>query len=76
MGPAELTFGQKAVGLTFNPANDPTVHKLKELYAQVIDTLKELETPERNGKNRHIAVAITEAEGAQMRAVKAATWQD
>ena len=45
-------------------------------YAQVIDTLKELETPERNGKNRLIAVAITEAQGSQMWAVKATTWRE
>ncbi len=76
MDAQELTFGERAVGLTFNPAGDETVNKLKSLYAQVIDTLKELETPERNGKNRLIAVAITEAQGAQMWAVKATTWRE
>lgn len=73
-----LTFGEKAVGLTFNPANDQTVDKLKSLYAEIIDQCqagKTLpgQTPE---KMRLFSVAITEAQGAQMWAVKAATWRD
>lgn len=73
----EMTFGEKAVGLNFNPANDPTVQKLKELYAQIIDvchgmrgetSLKEV--------SRLASIAITEAQGAQMWAVKAATWKE
>lgn len=70
-----LTFGQKAVGLTFNPSNDPTVQKLKELYAQIIDVCNETRGQDRNEKARLFSVAITEAQGAQMWAVKAATWK-
>ena len=33
----ELTFGEKAVGITFNPSGDEKVQKVKELYAQIID---------------------------------------
>ena len=72
----ELTFGEKAVGLTFNPSGDEKVNEIKTLYAKVIDTLTALKTPEQNGKNRLISVAITEAQGAQMWAVKAITWKD
>lgn len=75
----ELTFGQKAVGLTFNPSNDPTVQKLKELYAQIIDVchgMTGVEGQERSERARLAKIAITEAQGAQMWAVKAATWKD
>jgi hypothetical protein len=72
---ADLTFGQKAVGLNFNPSNDPKVQSLKEQAAAFIDTCAELrdhtEDPE---VRRMAAVAITEAQTAQMWAVKAATW--
>jgi hypothetical protein len=77
MEPAELTYGQKAVGLTFNPGGDETVHKIKQLYADIIDTVNAL--PCENApseKMRLIKIAITEAQTAQMWAVKAATWKD
>lgn len=78
----ELTFGEKAVGLTFNPSGDPTVQKLKELYAQIVDVCAQAQSQDENGKvarsekNRLFSIAITEAQGAQMWAVKAATWVD
>lgn len=71
----ELTFGQKAVGLNFNPSNNPKVQELKEAAAQFIDlcnTLREESTD--NEVKRMAAVAITEAQTAQMWAVKGATW--
>lgn len=70
----KLTYGQKAVGLTFNPSGDPKVHQLKELFAAIIDICDEVEyTPERW---RLAAIAITQAQQAQMWAVKAVTWKD
>lgn len=76
----ELTFGEKAVGLTFNPSADPSVNRLKQLYAQIIDELQGMKNePGDNsnpGKQRLLSVAITEAQGAQMWAVKAITWKD
>lgn len=72
----ELSFGEKAVGLTFNPSADETVQKLKALYAQIIDVCNEARGQDRNEKARLYSVAITEAQGAQMWAVKAATWKD
>lgn len=83
MGLRALTFGEKAVGLNFNPSNDPTVQKLKELYAQIIDICasERMPTPTTDLKDlpergRLFSIAITEAQGAQMWAVKAATWKD
>ena len=77
----ELTFGEKAVGLTFNPSNDTDVDAIKRLYAQIIDTLEELRHTAafigtRSEKGRLASIAITEAQTAQMWAVKALTWKD
>lgn len=70
------TFGEKAVGLTFNPSGDPAVHKLKALYAEIIDLCNDARGADRNERARLYSVAITEAQTAQMWAVKAATWKD
>lgn len=73
----ELTFGEKAVGLTFNPGGDEKVFKLKSLYAAVIDELDALRKAAGPGETgRLLSVAITEAQGAQMWAVKGITWKD
>jgi len=71
----ELTFGEKAVGLTFNPSNDPTVDKIKKLYAEIIDTLSDgnLDNGATGLKGRILGRAINDAMGAQMWAVKAIT---
>lgn len=72
----ELTFGEKAVGLNFNPANDPTVQKVKELYAEIIDLCNDARSVAGQGeRGRLFSVAITEAQTAQMWAVKAVTWK-
>lgn len=74
------TFGEKAVGLTFNPSGDEQVNRVKKLYAQIIDLCNEMRTPNSdnqisNERNRLLSIAITEAQGAQMWAVKAITWK-
>ncbi len=69
-------FGAKAVGLTFNPSGDADVNNLKELYAQVIEALNTIRGTDRSEKARLCSVAITEAQTAQMWAVKAITWKD
>lgn len=74
------TFGEKAVGLTFNPGGDPLVDKVKRLYAEIIDLCND---PQQDGgatamngeRVRLFKIAITEAQGAQMWAVKAITWK-
>lgn len=72
----ELTYGEKAVGLTFNPSNDETVDKVKRLYAEIIDICNNLRTEAGQGeKGRLLSVAITEAQTAQMWAVKGVTYK-
>ena len=74
-GMRELTFGEKAVGLTFNPSGDENVKLIKEAYAAIIDTLNQLRGEDRSEKARLLSIAITEAQTAQMWAVKAITWK-
>lgn len=72
----ELTFGQKAVGITFNPGGHPLVNAIKEKAAEYIDTLNEIRNTTENGEiKRQLSIAITEAQTSQMWAVKAVTWQ-
>ena len=72
-----LTFGQKAVGLSFNPSNDDSVSKAKQRFADIIDQLNDLRGTTTSGEvKRMCSVAITEAQTAQMWAVKAITWKD
>jgi hypothetical protein len=76
----EMTFGEKAVGLTFNPSNDPNVDKIKTQFAAIIDELNDLRSVGPDTKPdadvaRMLSVAITEAQTAQMWAVKAVTWK-
>lgn len=72
----ELTFGEKAVGLTFNPSNDPLVQGVKEQCAAMIDSLNNLRSETESGdKKRMYSEAITAIQDGQMWAVKAITWQ-
>jgi hypothetical protein len=78
IGRNNLTFGEKAVGLTFNPSGDPIVDELKREYAKIIDLceMKRQSLMAGSGAHRLWSIAITEAQGAQMWSVKAATWKD
>jgi hypothetical protein len=72
----EMTFGEKAVGLTFNPSNDDAVANCKAEFARVIDRMNDLRNATDNPEVKRMAsVAITEAQTAQMWAVKAITWK-
>lgn len=74
----ELTFGEKAVGLTFNPSNDPLVQGIKEQFASVIDGLnsqRKLYTESNDFRARLFETAIENSITAQMYAVKGITWQ-
>ncbi len=72
----DLTFGQKAVGVSFNPSKNESVDKIKQQFADIIDTLNDMRNDPQmgGGVKRHCSQAITECETAQMRAVKALTW--
>ena len=72
----ELSFGEKAVGLTFNPSNDDAVAQCKAEFARVIDRMNDLRNSTDNAEVKRMAsVAITEAQTAQMWAVRAITWR-
>jgi hypothetical protein len=71
----EITFGEKACGVSFNPGGQANVAAIKTTFAAIIDALNDART-ETNNKEvaRMYSVAITDAQTAQMWAVKAATW--
>lgn len=72
----ELTFGEKAVGLSFNPGQNGEVQLIKENFARIIDLCNDIRSASDNPEvKRQMSVAITEAQSAQMWAVKAVTWQ-
>lgn len=72
-----MSYGEKAVGLTFNPSGDGDVHRIKTLYAAIIDEMVALIQVTTSDEAVRLAkIAITEAQGAQMWAVKAVTWKD
>ncbi len=72
----ELSFGQKAVGITFNPGGNPLVNEIKQKAAEYIDVLQQVKSTSENGEvKRMLSIAITEAQSSQMWAVKGATWQ-
>lgn len=73
-----LTFGQKAVGITFNPSNSSEVDRCKQQFANCIDQMHALRSKEDASPEtkRLASVAITELQTAQMWAVKALTWKD
>jgi hypothetical protein len=71
-----VTYGEKAVGLSFNPSGDENVQKLKEAYAEIIDLLNEARDEVSDSEAKRLySIAITEAQAAQMWSVKAATWR-
>ena len=73
----EQTIGQKLVGLSFNPSGDATVNKLKQLFADVLDTLGNVVIPEDaelHGKLLETAVGAVIT--AQMWTVKVATFKE
>ena len=72
----ELTYGEKAVGLTFNPGNNKDVDKCKQAFANIIDNMNDLRNPTHDAEvKRMCSVAITESQTAQMWSVKAITWK-
>lgn len=74
------TFGERAVGLSFNLSGMSDVDKLKKLYADIIDHMNDFRAGYiTRGDNpemvRLCSIAITGAQTAQMWAVKAVTWR-
>jgi hypothetical protein len=73
----KLTYGQKAVGITFNPVGDELITQTKQAFANEIDRMNGLrdwtQSPE---QKRLCSIAITKIQTAQMWAIKASTWKD
>ena len=84
MNQQELTFGQKAVGLTFNPSGEDNVTKAKQLIAEAIDLLEKdhaEKTDNGAGTSTRIRELLKTAAfnaiiAAQMALVKYLTWKD
>jgi len=73
----EISYGEKAVGITFNPGNSDEVYKVKALCAELINQMNDLRLATRNSEQTRLgSIAITELQTAQMWCVKAITWQD
>lgn len=77
----KLTHGQELVGIGFNPAGDPRVTQLKQLAAEQIDLLEEIQAeqfPEGSQADYDTNLlqghAIRHVIDAQMACVKRATW--
>ena len=71
------TFGEKAVGLSFNPSGLSAVDSIKTTAANFIDACHEARNTSDNPEvKRMLSVAITECQTAQMLAVKALTWSN
>jgi hypothetical protein len=75
-GARQLSFGEKAVGLGFNPGGHEAVQIIKEKAAAFIDVCNDYRNATEDGEvKRMLSVAITEAQTAQMWGVKAVTWK-
>lgn len=72
----EMTYGEKACGVSFNPGGLESVAKIKADFAMIVDKLDATRDASSNPEvKRMLSIAITEAQTAQMWAVKAVTWQ-
>lgn len=73
----ELTFGEKLVGITFNPSQDDKVANAKKLCAELADILNEHnESKEKTQDSQRLfSHAVGEILNAQMNVVKSLTYQ-
>lgn len=75
-----LTYGERLVGLNFNPSGDAKVAQLKTLFAEIVDICAdELSDIDEDSVDEYQAgpiwrEAIMRSLDAQMWTVKAATW--
>ena len=86
MNQQELTFGQKAVGLLFNPSGEDNVTKAKQLMAEAIDLLEKDHQEKTVNMHKEISstwtrnvfrtAAFNAIIAAQMALVKYLTWKD
>lgn len=75
MDKTQLTFGERACGVSFNPGGNTDVNKIKTKFAEIVDLLHDYRNDSSDGDTaRMLSIAITEVQTAQMWAVKAVTW--
>lgn len=74
VAPVTLTYGQKLVGIKFNPSGNVEVDKIKNLYANIIDLVRNRATATDSVHATLVNRATNDALEAQMMAVKAITW--
>jgi hypothetical protein len=68
----EMTFGEKLVGLTFNPSGDEKVNRAKKLCAELADLITEVNDSQESSylSNTFYGGAIRRILDAQMYSVK------
>lgn len=77
VGTDEQTYGQKAVGINFNPSNIDDVSQSKFEVSKLIDLMNDLRNITKSQEQKRLcSIAITELQSAQMWVVKALTWKD
>lgn len=73
----EMSYGQKAVGISFNPAQDQDVAEVKTLCAELIDKMNGMRNLSLSPEQKRLySIAITSFQESQMWGVKAITWKD
>lgn len=72
-----LSFGEKLVGIEFNPSNDAGVAKVKELFAEAANILKDSYTTSEGSAVKSLLFdhAVGELVSAQMAIVKVITFK-
>ena len=72
-----LSFGEQLVGIEFNPSNDAGVAKVKELFAEAANILKESYTSSTGSPIKSLLFdhAVGELVSAQMAVVKVITFK-
>lgn len=76
INPDDLTFGQRAVGLNFNPSGDLKVNRLKEIFAEAIDIVANTDSHPSLLADEFDTMALHQIVLAQMAAVKSVTFKD
>lgn len=74
----ELTYGEKLVGITFNPANDDKISKIKTLCADLADIVNDVFMEKTSPSAQEVQIfnhTIGEILNAQMCAVKLITFK-
>lgn len=74
----EMTFGEKLVGLNFNPSNDDKVSRAKKLCAELADLLMDNALPGSEGLDHYLKATLRDHAlhsilDAQMNVVKVLT---